>query len=228
MKKLFLLIVTCSLLVYAQGTESTIQNWFDFTSSYTFDKQWKVYGDVGYRIILDDNVINRFYVRPAGSLQITDILTLHAGIGLWSSLVDNKTIWEIRPFQGIQINWPVIFWLPLTNYIRFEERFFKSNTSNTYIFRWRYQLGTRIKLDQTKTEKLFYIPVQIEWFANYNSDYSFKVNELRAVAGLGYVVDKSWRFEFNTILQNTKASLDEVYTFYDVIFRFRVYKEFNP
>jgi hypothetical protein len=227
MKICFLLLAFYSF-TYAQGTESTIQNWFDFTSSYTFNEQWKVYGDVGYRIIFDDNVLNRFYVRPAGSLQINKILALHAGIGLFSSLVDDKTIWEFRPFQGIQVNWPVIFSLPLTNYIRFEERFFRSNTSNTFIFRWRYQLGTRIRLDQTRTEKLFYIPFQLEWFANYNSDYSFKANELRAVVGLGYVADKSWRFEFNTIFQNTKASLDEIYTFYDVIFRFRVFKEFNP
>jgi hypothetical protein len=227
MKICFLLLAFYSF-AHAQGTESTIQNWFDFTSSYTFDEQWKVYGDVGYRIIFQDNILNRFYVRPAGALQINNILTLHTGIGLFSSLVDNKTIWEFRPFQGIQVNWPVIFSLPLTNYIRFEERFFRSNTSNTYIFRWRYQLSTRIKLDQTKVEKLFYIPVQLEWFANYNNNYTFIANEFRAVAGLGYVADKSWRFEFNTILQNTKASLNEIYTFYDVIFRFRVFKEFNP
>ncbi|MCW8804542.1 MAG: DUF2490 domain-containing protein [Ignavibacteriaceae bacterium] len=226
--KICFLLLAFSSFAYGQNTESTIQNWFDFTSSHTFDEQWKVYGDVGYRIIFDDNVLNRFYVRPAGSLQINNILTLHAGIGLFSSLVDNRTIWEFRPFQGIQVNWPVIFSLPLTNYIRFEERFFRSNTSNTFIFRWRYQLGTRIKLDQTRTEKLFYIPVQLEWFANYNIDYSFRANEFRAVTGLGYVVDKSWRFEFNTIFQNTKASLDEIYTFYDVIFRFRIFKEFNP
>jgi len=227
MKICFLFLAFYSF-AYAQSNESTIQNWFDFTSSYTFGEQWKVYGDVGYRIIFDDNVINRFYFRPAGSLQITDILALHAGFGLFSSLVDNRTIWEFRPFQGIQVNWPMIFSLPLTNYIRFEERFFRSTTSNIFIFRWRYQLGTRIKLDQNKNEKLFYIPVQLEWFANYNSDYNFVANEFRAVTGLGYVVDKSWRFEFNTIFQNTKASLDEIYTFYDVIFRFRIFKEFNP
>lgn len=225
--KIFFLILISSFFTYGQESESTIQNWFDFSSSHTFDERWKVYGDVGYRIIIGDDILNRFYIRPAGSMKLSDVITLHVGFGLFASFVDNRTIWETRPFQGIEVNWPVIFSLPLTNYIRFEERFFSKNTSNTFVFRWRYQLGTRIWLDKTKTENLFYIPLQLEWFANYNRDFEFLANEFRAITGLGYTLDKSWRFEINTILQNSQASVDEIYNFYDVIFRFRIFKEFN-
>ncbi len=69
--KYFFLILISSFFSYGQNSESTIQNWFDFTSRYTFDEQWKVYGDVGYRIIIGDNILNRFYIRTAGSMKLS-------------------------------------------------------------------------------------------------------------------------------------------------------------
>lgn len=224
--KYFFLIPISFFFSYGQNSESTIQNWFDFTGRYTFDERWKLSGELGYRIITGDNILNRFYIRPAGSMKLCEVITLHSGVGLFASFADNKTIWETRPFQGIEISWPVVFSLPLTNYIRFEERFFSSNASNKFVFRWRYQLGTRIRFDKDKTEKFFYIPLQLEWFANYNRDFEFLANEFRAITGLGYTLDKSWRFEINTILQNSQASLDKIYNFYDVIFRLRAFKDF--
>jgi hypothetical protein len=227
LKKIFLLLLFFLFSVYGQNSESTIQNWFDFTASYTFDKQWKAYGDAGYRIIINENILNRFYIRPAASLHVSEVLTLHAGFGLFTSFVNDINVLESRPFQGVEINWPVIFSIPLTNYIRFEERFFSSNASNKFVFRWRYQLGTRIRFDEDKIEKIFYIPLQLEWFANYNRDFDFIANEFRAITGLGYTLDKSWRFEINTILQNSQATLDEIYNFYDMIFRLRAFRQFN-
>jgi len=224
----FFLLILWSMPVYAQSVENTIQNWFDFNGSYIFDEHWKAYGDAGYRIILDNETLHRFYVRPAGSLQLSDIFILHAGLGFFITFNQEKTLREIRPFQGLTINWPTFPSIPISQYIRFEERFFSDDKSSTLIYRGRYQIGTKIRLSENKNEKYLYIPLQLEWFVNWKSNLNFRANEFRAVAGLGIVFDKSWRFEFNTILQSLKASLDEIYTFHDVIFRFRLYKEFNP
>ena len=227
MKKLFFIILICSSLIYAQSSKNTFQNWLDFNESYSFNKQWKIFGDAGYRIIISDNTYHRIYTRPAGAFQLNSVFILHAGIALFLTFNEGKTLRELRPFQGLVINYPKFPSFPLTQYIRFEERFFNLDQTNTLIYRGRYQLGTKIRFDDNKSEKYYYIPLQLEWFVNWNDKFNFRANEFRVVVGAGYVFDTTWRFEFNTIFQNLDASLEEVYSFHDIIFRFRVYKEFN-
>lgn len=227
MRRLCFVFLTCSLVIYGQNSKNTIQNWFDFDGSYSLNAQWKVYGDAGYRVILGDETSHRFYIRPTGFLQLNNILTLHAGIAYFITYNNANTLKELRPFQGIAINWPKISSTPFTHYIRFEERLFSSSNSSSLIYRWRYQLGIRIRVDENKEEKYFYIPLQLEWFANYNRDFSLKFNEFRAVFGTGFVFNNLLRFEFNAIFQNPNAHLEKIYTFNDIIFRFRIYKEFN-
>ena len=228
MKKLLLLILTCSSLVYTQSSKNErINSWFDFNGSYKFNEQWKVYGDAGYRTVFINNKFHRFYIRPSGSFQIDPIFIVHGGIALFTTFNKNNTLWEIRPFQGVEVNWPKVFSINLNHYFRSEERFFSGNTINTFLVRLRYRLGTTIRYSQSKNEQYFYTPIQFEWFVSYGSDIDFQLTEFRAVIGLGYVIDNSWKVEFNTIFQNLSASSD-LYTFKDLILRFRVFKEFNP
>lgn len=215
------------MTVNGQNTESTTQWWWDFNGTYSFNEKWKALTDAGYRIISGEQTTHRSFVRPSGTLKIADIVTLQAGMGYFITFNDVNTLKEIRPFQGIAVNWPNFSLIPLLHYIRFEQRFFSDSKSSIMVYRARYQLGTRIRFDENKSEKYFYIPIQLEWFTNWNSSFGFRANEFRAVAGAGFVIDKFWRLEFNTILQNSKASLEEIYTFRDLILRFRVYKEFN-
>jgi hypothetical protein len=227
MRKFYFLFLSCSLILFAQSSKNTVQNWIDFNGSYTFNEQWKIFGDTGHRIIFGDNTYNRIYVRPAVAFQLNNVFSLHSGMSLFLTFDEGETLREFRPFQGLLINWPKFPSVPITQYLRFEERFFNGNQSSTLIYRGRYQLGTRIRLNEDKTEKYFYIPFQLEWFVDWNDNFNFRANEFRAVIGGGYVFDAYWRFEFNTIFQNLDASLDKIYSFHDVIFRFRLYKEFN-
>jgi len=214
-------------MIYGQNSKSTIQNWFDFNGSYTLNTQWKVSGDAGYRVLPGDEISHRFYIRPAGLLNLNNTIILHAGIGYFITVNNINTSRELRPFQGVTINWPKILSIPFTQFIRFEERFFNNRNSSSLIYRWRYQLGTRIRFDENKLEKYFYIPLQLEWFANYNRNFSFIANEFRAVFGTGFVFNKFLRLEFNAIFNNSNTTLENIYTFNDIIFRFRLYKEFN-
>ncbi|MGB5530425.1 MAG: DUF2490 domain-containing protein [Ignavibacteriaceae bacterium] len=228
MKKLFLLILTCSSLVYSQNSQTEkIHSWFDFNGSHKFNEQWKVYGDVGYRIVFIEKKFHRLYIRPSGSFQLNSIFILHGGIGLFTTFDTENTLWEFRPFQGVEIKWPTVLSIPLNHYFRFEERFFSGNTINTFLFRGRYRLATTIQFNQTRTGNYFYTPLQLEWFVSYGSDIDFQLNEFRGVIGLGYVIDNSWKVELNTIFQNVSASKD-LFSFNDIVFRFRIFKEFNP
>jgi hypothetical protein len=219
-------LLAYSLTAYGQNTDVEFQNWFDFNSSFTINESWKAYGDAGYRIIFVSEKVHRFYIRPSASFQITEILILHGGMGLFSTFDNKINLWEFRPFQGVQIKWPVIFSIPLNHYFRFEERFFSGNLVNTFIFRSRYRLAAAIQFSKTKRGKYFYFPLQLEWFVSYGKDIDFQLNEFRSVIGLGYVIDNSWKVELNTIFQNLSVSTD-LLSFNDIIFRFRVYKEFN-
>ena len=229
MKKLFFIILVFSSLVYSQDseTDTKIHSWFDFNGSYKFNEQWKAYGDGGYRIVFISKKFHRLYIRPSVSFRVNPIFIVHGGIGLFSTFDNENTLWESRPFQGLEIRWPIIFSIPLNHYFRFEERFFNGNTINTFLFRGRYRLATSINVNQTKSENYYYIPLQLEWFVSYGSNIDFQLNEFRGVIGLGYVIDNSWKAEFNTIFQNVSASSD-LFSFNDIVLRFRVYKEFNP
>ncbi|MBT8382050.1 MAG: DUF2490 domain-containing protein [Ignavibacteria bacterium] len=219
MKRVCFLLFTISLLSYGQITVTEFQSWFDFNGSYKFNELWKTYGDVGYRTIFINKNFHRFYVRPSASFQLNSILILHGGFGAFSTFDKETTLWEFRPFQGLQIKYPKFLSIQLNHYFRFEERFFSGNTLNTFIFRARYRLSTSIQIVHN-----IYFPLQFEWFVNYGKDIDFQLNEFRCVLGFGYIVDSSWKLEFNTIFQNTSASSD-LFSFNDIIFRFRVYKE---
>jgi len=229
MKKLLFLVLICSALVCAQNSEieTKFHNWFDFNGSYKFNEQWKAYGDAGYRIVFIAKKIHRLYIRPSSSFQLNRIFILHGGIGLFTTFDNERTLWEFRPFQGAEIKWPTVFSIPLNHYFRFEERIFSGNTVNTFLFRGRYRLATKIQFNQKASEKYFYFPLQLEWFVSYGNDIDFRLNEFRGVIGLGYVIDNSWKVEFNTIFQNVSASKD-LFSFNDMVLRFRVFKEFNP
>jgi len=226
MKLICYFLLAFSLKAYAQNTDLEFQNWIDFNGSFTFSESWKAYGDAGYRIIYISEKVHRFYIRPSASFKVNKILILHGGMGLFSTVINSSTLWEFRPFQGFQIKWPVIFSIPLDHYFRFEERFFSGNSVNTFIFRSRYRLSTAIQFNKSIDGKYLYIPIQLEWFVNSGKDIDFKLNEFRGVIGLGYVIDESWKVEFNTIFQNLSASTD-LFSYDDIIFRFRLYKEFN-
>ncbi len=226
MKLIFYLLVAFSLITYAQNTDVEFQNWFDFNGSFRLNESWKAYGDAGYRVIFISKKVHRLYIRPSVSFQINNILILHGGLGLFSAFNVQSTLWEFRPFQGLEIKWPVIFSIPFKHYFRFEERFFSGNSLNTFIFRSRYRFATAIQFSKTDRGKYFYFPLQLEWFASYGNDIDFQLNEFRGVIGAGYVIDNSWKVELNTIFQNLSASTD-LFSFNDIIFRFRVYKEFN-
>jgi hypothetical protein len=223
MRKFSLIILTCLSVIYGQenSSETQIQSWFDFNGNYKINQTFKLYGDTGYRLVYISEKFHRLYVRSSGSLNLNKIIIVHAGFGLFTTFDNKSTLWEFRPFQGLEIKWPIILSIPINHYFRFEERFFSGNTIRTFLFRARYRLGTILQFNT-----ILYFPFQLEWFVNYGSDIDFELNEFRGVFGLGYAINQAWKIELNTIFQNISASSD-LFSFNDIIFRLRVFKEFG-
>jgi len=87
------------------------QGWLDYNAIYHVSREFKIYGDVGYRRISPD-IWTRYYIRPAVSYfhslptkrgkHIT--LTYHFGIGTFFTNYTNiPNHLEIRPFQGVDL-----------------------------------------------------------------------------------------------------------------------------
>jgi hypothetical protein len=226
MRILWFLILIFIQAAYTQDNSIEFENWFDFNGSYTMTQNWKVYGDAGYRIAFISEKFHRFYLRPAARFQIDNLFLFHGGMGVFSGIINKSALWELRPFQGFEIRWPVIFSVPLNHYLRFEERFFSGNLLNTFIFRSRYRLSTTIDFNKMNHVQYYYFPIQFEWFVSYGKDIDFKLNEFRGVIGLGHVFDKHFRLEFNTVFQNISTSTD-FFSVNNIIFRLRLFKAFN-
>ena len=228
--KFWLILMTCAHLTYAQldSANTATQIWLDFNPIYPIDQQWTIYGDGGYRIIFGNKDFHRLYIRSGGSYQLDEVFILHAGMGLFTTFDAKSTLWEFRPFQGLEIRWPTINRFPIFQYIRLEERFFNENSVSSFILRGRYQLSTNIRFNQDKIQKYFFVPLQLEWFVNIGDDIDFHANEVRAIAGIGYVFDLLWRAEFDLIYENLRTSADERLALNDIILRLRIYRGFNP
>jgi len=127
LKKFIILIYLFPLYqatVFAQsGQDISKQLWIDFNPDYSLNPESKIYGDIGVRRELENRDWWRLVVRPAYRTWLGGRFYLSAGLGnffTFNKIIDNR--WEIRPFQGLQFNWPQ-WQTPLNHYIRLEERF---------------------------------------------------------------------------------------------------------
>lgn len=123
-------------------SEVSKQIWVDVNPAYHFDKDFRLFGDVGLRSELEDDAWWRLVVRPSAGGKLGGIFYYTAGLGnffTFNNLIDDR--WEIRPFQGLHFTLHPLK-IPMRNYIRLEERFdFNTNTwESVNSLRLRYQL----------------------------------------------------------------------------------------
>jgi hypothetical protein len=124
-----LITILCLLFLFPliAGAQSSgdisKQIWIDVNPHYYLNPNSKIYGDMGVRREVENNGWWRLVVRSSYRTWLGDRFYLSAGLGnffTFNEIIDNR--WEIRPFQGLQFNWPQ--WkTPLNHYVRLEERF---------------------------------------------------------------------------------------------------------
>jgi hypothetical protein len=131
------------------GENISKQIWIDVNPHYYLSPKSKIYGDIGTRRELENRGWWRLVVRPSYRTWLGGRFYVSAGLGNFFTF--NEVIadrWELRPFQGVQFNWPQ--WkTPLNHYIRLEERFdFNLNTWNSKTppgsaINWAYPIAGR-------------------------------------------------------------------------------------
>lgn len=226
---LFIIVLGFSKPTMAQtadSTESSIVNqqiWIDFYPHYYMNEKLEYYGDAGYRTIVSERNWTRLYVRPSLKYHLTDTWEFHAGLGLfyifYSHDVDQ---FEIRPWQGVQLNWPKWDKFGFKNLLRFEERmsFLTTNWIMDFEFRIRYKL----------TGKYDFHP---KWFTSIYGEYFLPVegeiqelyqNKGRAGIELGYKPAKEWQVSFVFNWQASRTGPDEKLHSSDYIYQIRVKK----
>ncbi len=188
----FLMIVP---LKGQNGLSSNQQLWLEGLVNYSFGKKWDFYTDASYRQIFSEKADGwRVMVRPSIKWKILNWLDVRGGFGVFYTNFDNKIdLLEVRPWQGFAVVWPSIKRLKFTHQVRFEQRIIYNTTdwAQANINRYRYQLSTKINLSKDRKYKIFFIPLEVEFFFNSDQESNKLVqNEGRYTIGLGYVFNQ--------------------------------------
>ena len=233
---LFFVLLTFSQKVYSQDTEVNSEIWLDYFHTYNIKEKLKYSGDTGYRTIIGGRNWNMIYVRPGVRYFRNEIVEYSGGVGFFyefDRLISDR--FEIRPWQGLRINWPTLKKLGLTrlsvnHFFRLEERisFLTQNSwENSFDLRGRYKFSTRLKLCLECTKDKWSIPFYFEVFLPLNNVEEIFRNRTRLGLGLDYDHSKDWRFGFLFHWQKSRIGIGEELNVSDLIFQFRFTHKFD-
>lgn len=160
-------------------------------------------------------------IRPAFIYTLRDELYFQGGVSVLFTWHDDSDIYEIRPWQGVNVFFPRVGQVYINNFVRLEERIFlfgEDYDRATHI-RARYSLATNIPLNHHQIiEQTVYLWPQIEAFVPlYEQGFTPYVNQFRFSLGLGYrfkghlrselayMYDKSKVEDFRTFSENSST-----------------------
>ena len=209
-----------------QSQSSTSQQlWLDVLPRFKVSDRLEYFGDVGVRIDFSEPAQNSVLVRPSVRYQLSSDWELHGGVGFFYTVVESApNALELRPWQGIRLNWPSIWRLHLKQYVRLEERIvWETDTwDSDFTLRLRYEVGTAVPLNASSTT---YLPLAAEVFANITDirDASVEAfsNRGRLYLGFGQRLGRTWALEVQLILQSSRSTSDESFTLSEEILRVR-------
>ena len=214
----------------ADTTESSIINqqiWIDFYPHYYLNKRIEYYGDAGYRTIISERNWSRLYVRPSIKYHLNKTWELHTGIGFFYTYYNNDIDqFEIRPWQGVQLNWPKWDKIGFKNLLRVEERisYLTNNWSSDFELRMRYKLSGKYDFN-TKLYLSFYGEYFLPISGNIKELYT---NKGRSGIGLGYKPGKDWQLEFVFNWQGSRTGSGEKLNASDYIYQLKFKKVWKP
>jgi hypothetical protein len=218
-------------LVWANNDVSK-EFWGDITTIYDISDRWQYNGDQGYRTSFSDNKFHLLYFRPSVSYMTKQGVTLHGGVGLFKSIIDNDAdVFELRPWAGLQFPWPQIKGFRFSHYFRLEERLFwikDRETVSTSSLRGRYQLGLVSPTYNILMKNGIFFMVAMELF--WPLENSFNVNfsdRIRTHVGVGSRVTDNWRAELQYVVQDGRALAQDSFTRDERIIRLRLFYNFD-
>ncbi|MCM5661403.1 DUF2490 domain-containing protein [Galbibacter mesophilus] len=214
----------------------TSQIWVDFRPSWKLSERTTLNTIVSYRRYepkSNQNFVTRAEaVYELKELNLKNLRFNHALAGGVSYfIIDNfnaTNAFEYRLHQGYKLSFKPTNRTHFKQYLRLEERFtnlFRSNSS--FGLRLRYRIRGIINLEGLifNGQRGFYIPTDLEFF--FNIKKSKQINDvIRLSPGIGYVVDPSFKVQFNVGYHYTRQEFDELIRTNDIIFQLRAYKTF--
>jgi hypothetical protein len=216
-----------------ESTESIVNNqiWFYFISHFYINEKLEYYGDSGYRTVLREDGWHRIYARPSVRYHISKLWEVQGGIGFFYSfneLISDR--FEIRPWQGIKLNWPRFEKILFNHLIRFEERFsFRTNDwQSSFEFRMRYKLAGRLDIIKAGPDSFWFIPFYAEIFVSVIDEIEEIFRDLsRAGVGLGYNESNNWRFEFLFNWQTSRSRPNDELVVTDYLYQIKIRRLVN-
>jgi len=237
MKYIAALFLCCFLLYVPLKAQSNLysrqQFWLEGLVDYSFAKNWHFYTDASYRKVYSgDRNWWRVMARPSLKFKILNWLDVRGGVGVFYTDFDDKVdVLEVRPWEGFAVEWPTIIGLKFTHQVRFEQRIIYNTAdwAKINVYQYRYQLSTKIKLSKTKKYKVFFIPLEVEFFFNADNEQNkFLQEQGRYTIGLGYVFNKEITVDGKFFIQRSKSEEFNL-GISDYVFRFRLsYNLFSP
>ena len=202
------------------------QLWFDIIPHFEINKRLDYFGDISYRTTINGAEFKRFVLKPSLIYSWTYELDLVGGVGLFMTWEeeDYNTV-ELRPYQGVLLNWPKIWRMNFKHRGLVEERLsWNNNGEFDANLRLRYRLKTKFPINKASVGyKTLFLPVSYEIFGNAGTDEVERFqNRTRAMVGLGYVFSDKWIAELEVTFQRSRSTDTEDLTLSDRIFRLKL------
>jgi hypothetical protein len=152
-------LILTALLLFSQPEKmtsqddpvSTTQIWLFWHYNHFFKPGFRYIHDIGYRQEMLRDAWYRIHYRPGVQYSVGSIVDLTGGVGFWytfQNVLPNSL--EIRPWQGVKLNWPHLGRIDFDHYLRIEQRFnlyMESGESWTFAIRGRYRFNFTIPIN---------------------------------------------------------------------------------
>jgi hypothetical protein len=223
---LFCFLIFTTRSASAQSLSATNkQIWADFNPAYYFDKNFRLFGDIGIRAELEENGWWKFVFRPSVGGKLAGIFYYTAGVGSFytsNQLIPNR--WEIRPFQGLRFTLHP-FKIPMSSYIRLEERFdFSTRTWNSVnSLRLRYQLSFSYRWAAIQKDRFWQASITGEAFFPLTGTEGQFREKFRLTIGVDRSFASSFHIRFELTAQQQQLFFDPTENISEVLFRIRLY-----
>jgi hypothetical protein len=228
---LLILIIILVEIPAGRALAADYQLWTDFVSIYKINDIWRYNGDYGIRNGIKGYDWDQIYIRPSVRYVWKPHVHLHGGLGLFQTFEGGHTsLFEIRPWQGVNILWPRLRGFNFANFFRLEERISYVNGTSEWDFglRGRYRLRVTTPLFGIfESRKLNYASASIEFFANIVEISEYEITRSRIDLGYGRHIAERWRLELHYILQGAKAGRGLNFDADAHIFRLRFFYTIN-
>ena len=204
------------------------QFWIDLNPYIVTSETLTFYGDLGYRIELGDNIWNRYVFRPSIRKTLENF-NLTGGIGNFITTEydgENDFTYEVRPFQGIQKNWPNNEHFKIGHYLRSEQRFVWDIDDKEFNFSFRARYRIRLNylhrafLKNRLNYWKFYVAGEA-FISSQNTNYTIS-EQSRLTLGLERSFNRSRKFRMEVTWQRQDVFRPNL-PFNSIYFRLRLY-----